>query len=362
LSFLRPASEKGEAGLGEGRLHLLGHEHRARPRAVGDARRQVHRAPEPVAAEVDRLPAGDPRPDLREGLPLGVGGGDEVQRGAHHGLGVAARQHRRVADELHEADGRRGHIPRELAEPPPHRARLLGGHLLPEAGEAHEVGEGDRHLRTRGAGEREHVGAHLGAQVLEEDVLQQGADRGRARHLREAQAGVALRVLRRAELAPHHAAHGLGDLGEIAPDDPGEVELLLEVHAGRREDLRRGDPGDVTLGEQPLVGGGQRESERLAEALDDLGVDPRGRGRLAQGEALPLAHERALEREQREAFLGAGLPELLDRDAARMELREQLDPPAARVLVVQALEEPLSSQSGVTRVGGIISSASGSAP
>ena len=131
--------------------HLPGGEHRARAGDGGDPAGEVDRPAVPVAGAAERLAARDPDPQLGEGLALAVGGGHEVEADAEQLARLGRRQHRRVADRLDQADVAAQHVAGQLGEAVGDAAELVGRHLLAEAREADEVGEGDRRPRGRRA-------------------------------------------------------------------------------------------------------------------------------------------------------------------------------------------------------------------
>src|SRR5215208_2095245 len=88
-----------------GRLaYVLAHEHAARVRDRGDAAREVHRSPVPVARASKRRAARQSGPERRKSLALRLRALDEVEGRPEHRVDVVRDEHRRFADHLHDAN------------------------------------------------------------------------------------------------------------------------------------------------------------------------------------------------------------------------------------------------------------------
>jgi hypothetical protein len=125
-------------------LHRLVDDHAVGAREVGDPGGQVDGGAVPIAAASQGLAARGTR--LQRWDLAFPGGVDETDHRVEQRLRLAGREHRGVADHLHEPHGRPGGFGGELEEPPGELADLLDLEHLPESREADEVGEGDRHL------------------------------------------------------------------------------------------------------------------------------------------------------------------------------------------------------------------------
>ena len=106
----------------------------------------------------------------------------------------------------------------------------------------------------------------------------------------------------------------------------------------------------VPLGEDRFVLVRQRQAERPRQTRKKDLVEVRAFCHLAEREARTRWHQLALEWNEREPPLLARLAQLVDWDAARLELLEQSPACVARV-AFEAIEQPLCVEIGRHRPG-----------
>ena len=158
--------------------------------------------------------------------------------------------------------------------------------------------------------------------------------------LREPQSDVAL--------ATPGTDHRLGD--ELR-DGAGHLRHRQSDHAGRLQEPRLGEPRveerphqpsdlQVVLGQQPLARPWDPHAERSLIALEEGGIETRASADLLRREPRPGRRVDAFDRQHRQAVLGNGRLQLIERDAVRGQLRKQVTAGFTR-LALEPLEQPL---------------------
>src|SRR3954453_19568110 len=134
------------------------------------------------------------------------------------------------------------------------------------------------------------------------------------------------------------------------PEHARDLEQRVIGDAGRAkaaDGLRR---LQVPLGEDRFVVVRQRQTERPRQTRKKDFVEVRAFCHLAEREARTRWHQLALEGNERETALLARLAQLVDWDAARLELLEQSPACVARV-AFEAIEQLLCVEIGRHRLG-----------
>ena len=137
-----------------------------------------------------------------------------------------------------------------------------------------------------------------------------------------------------------HAPVGRRELRHRQPEQPSDLEDALVGDAGgadRRQPLRR---LDVALG---VDGSRRRQAPSRALATAARGTPrsiPAALGDLGGRQSLPVSREDEVDRDQREAAVGDRAAELVEGDAALVEVGEQLQP-AVALLALEPVEQAL---------------------
>ena len=280
---------------------------------------------------------------------LGVGRRQEGVGCGEQRPGLRCDEHRAVAEGLHEGHRRVGDGGRDGRQALGDVAEPLRAGALSERGEADEVGKEDGDLVKVAwvSGAELRRGDRRAAELCAQ-VLLDGIGRDRARHRQQLRRGER-EAVRELMLALPGTQHGLAGglqhrrchLGRGHADVAVEPQELLLGEPQRECLLRVPRLLDVGVAETALVGGGDGETERGAQAADRLHVEPGSGGDVGRRVRLARRVERALDGEQDEPPLGDGTAQVVQRHAPVQEVVQQGDALGALARIVQIVEQPL---------------------